>query len=90
MSLSERQREGYEKVLLADTLDKKVEVLEKEFGARGDAKYLKFWYMMAKGNPKKDWQASEKKEFENWYGHEKANLENIDLLLRFDQAKDDK
>ena len=67
MSLSERQREGYEKILLAETLDKKIEVREKEFGASGDAEFLKLWYLLAKGIPVKDWSASDKKQFDTLY-----------------------
>jgi hypothetical protein len=85
MSLSERQRETYEKILLAKTMPEKTKIVEDDLTGE-DQKKLKFWFKLAQGQAKKDWPQADKKEFEEWYGGSKNNLENIDLLLRYELA----
>ena len=84
--LNERKREIYEKILLAKTIPEKLEIVERDLNGEEMLK-LKFWFMIAQGKARKDWTAEEKKQFDEWYGGgAKTHLENIELLLRYEQA----
>ena len=87
MSNAERQRETFEKILLAKTIPEKIEIVEKELIGEEQLK-LKFWYKLAQNKPIKSWTKAEQEEFEKWNqrSSNKSNLENIDLLLRYELA----
>ena len=85
MSLTERQRETYEKILLAKSIPEKAAVVENDLTG-DDQKKLRYWFKLAQGQAKATWSAAERKEFDSWYGGSKHGLEHIDLLLRYETA----
>lgn len=54
MSNAERQRETFEKILLAKTIPEKEEIVEKELIGE-DQKKLKYWYKLAQNKPITSW-----------------------------------
>ena len=87
--LSEAQRETYEKILLANTVKGKMDIVERELHG-DDQKKLKFWFKLSQGQAKKDWSSDEKKEYDRMYSYGvKEHLDNIDLLLRYETAKNE-